>query len=425
MKFNMLFISAAVLFSLTAQIFSLTSIASADGCGTNPLGDTSGDTDFYVSKNQNFPASEGLTPAPAASNEGKAAVSLGSSVEPTEENVTLRSLNPDRASPQAAGLAIVWTANASSPDDDEIVYDFFLKGPATNGELIEKTGWITENSWTWNTSDADIGENEVQVRVKRLGAGEAEVIGSQNFNISAANTGEQVTDAAASREKSTSSELNPHPEQKTSEDETDKAPTTNQSSPASGDINPHPGGKTEDREEGEASTTSESIAASGGFNPYPGGKTASTDVRKPRTAPDEKNGVDDTADLADEVISTQDPLSASSDVMDVGGRWTVDLVGSGCTLDIKNLIQTGESVVGMGDLIERNTKIPQTFRGTVTSTSLKLRSKAVIDEFNNNIDKSVSLNLEKADWSISGSYELYSGDELTAKGNATASRFSS
>ena len=417
MKFKMLFISVFMLFCLAAQIFTVINIASAAGCGVNPLGDTSGDTDFYVSKNQNSATTGGLSPGPSASTEGKAAVSLGTSVEQTKENLTIKSLNPDRASPQAAGSAIVWTANATNPRDEEMVYDFFLKGPATKGELIEMTGWIAENNWTWNTSEADIGENLVQVRVKRLVSGEAEDTKSQNFTVSAVTSGEQVTDAAASTEKSTSSELNPHPEQKTSD--------TRKSNPASGDINPHPGGKTEDREEGEASTTSESIAASGGFNPYPGGKTASTDVRKPRTAPDEKNGVDDTADLADEVISTQDPLSASSDVMDVGGRWTVDLVGSGCTLDIKNLIQTGESVVGMGDLIERNTKIPQTFRGTVTSTSLKLRSKAVIDEFNNNIDKSVSLNLEKADWSISGSYELYSGDELTAKGNATASRFSS
>jgi hypothetical protein len=49
----------------------------------------------------------------------------------------------------------------------------------------------------------------------------------------------------------------------------------------------------------------------------------------------------------------------------------------------------------------------------------------VIDEFGNDIDKSVSLYLEKVDRIISGSYEIYSGDELMATGNATASRFSS
>jgi len=35
----------------------------------------------------------------------------------------------------------------------------------------------------------------------------------------------------------------------------------------------------------------------------------------------------------------------------------------------------------------------------------------------------VSLYLEKEGWSFQGRYELYSGNELTGKGNATASRF--
>jgi|GEM_PF-268209 len=423
MKFNM-FISATVLFCLTVQIFFLTNIASAVGCGINPLGDTSGDTDFYVSKNQNLPSSGGLTSAPAASNEGKAAVSLGSSVEQKNKNLVLESLNPDKVSPQAAGSTIVWTANATNPHDEEIVYNFFLKGPATKGELIEKTGWIADNSWTWNTSEADVGENQVQVWVKRLVAQEAEDIKSQSFTIYAPSSGEQNPDTAASTEKSISSELNPHPEQKTSDDEVKEAQATSNSEPASSSMNPHPGGKTADHDVGEASITSQSSAALSDINPYPGGKTADIDVSKPRLAPDEKKIVAAAGGLADEAMSNKEPTTAYSDTMDVGGQWTVDLIGSGCTLEM-NLIQTGESIVGLGNLIERNTKIPQTFRGTVTSSTLKLQSKAVIDEFVNDIDKSVSLNLNKADWSISGSYELYSGDDLIGKGNATASRFSS
>ena len=395
MLFKILFISAAMLLCITAQIFSLTNTASADGCGVNPLGDTSGDTDFYVSKNQNLPTSGGVSPASTISSEAGAAMPLGSPVEQTKGNVTLQSLDPDKISPQVAGSVIVWTANTTNPNDEDLVYDFFLKGPATNGELIDKTGWIAENSWTWNTSEDDIGENQVQVWVKRQGAGEAESIKAQNYTISAPTYEEQVADAAASTEKSTSSGLNSHP-----------------------------GGKTADNEVGDASN-SMSSAASSNINPYPGGKTANIDVSKPKLAPDEKGSVDAAGSLSDEAItSSQDPSAAASDVMVVRGKWTVDLVGSGCTLDA-NLIQIGESVVGMGSLIERNTKIPQTFKGSVTSSSLRLQSNAVIDEFGNDIDKSVSLYLEKADRTISGSYEIYSGDELMAEGNATASRFSS
>jgi len=395
MLFKILFISVAMLLCITAQIFSLTNTASADGCGVNPLGDTSGDTDFYVSKNQNLATSGGVSPSSTISNEARAAMPLGSSVEQTKGNLTLQSLDPDRISPQVAGSVIVWTANTTNPNDEDLVYDFFLKGSATNGELIDKTGWIAENSWTWNTSEDDIGENQVQVWVKRQGAGEAESIKAQNYTISAPTSEEQVADAAASTEKSTSSGLNSHP-----------------------------GGKTADNEVGDASN-SMSSAASSNINPYPGGKTANIDVSKPRLAPDEKGSVDAASSLSDgAIMNSQDPSAAASDAMDVGGKWTVDLVGSGCTLDA-NLIQTGESIVGMGSLIERNTKIPQTFKGSVTSSSLRLQSNAVIDEFGNDIDKSVSLYLEKADRTISGSYEIYSGDELMAEGNATASRFSS
>ncbi len=53
MKRKIMSLSIAVLFCLAALLFLLSSTAFGQGCGTNPLGDTSGDTDFYVSKNQN------------------------------------------------------------------------------------------------------------------------------------------------------------------------------------------------------------------------------------------------------------------------------------------------------------------------------------------------------------------------------------
>ena len=56
MKSKIIFLTLAVLLCLTVQIYALSNIAKGQ-CGTNPLGDTSGDTDFYVSKNQNAPAS--------------------------------------------------------------------------------------------------------------------------------------------------------------------------------------------------------------------------------------------------------------------------------------------------------------------------------------------------------------------------------
>ena len=51
MKCKISSLCIAVLFCLAALPFLLSSTAFGQ-CGTNPLGDTSGDTEFYVSKNQ-------------------------------------------------------------------------------------------------------------------------------------------------------------------------------------------------------------------------------------------------------------------------------------------------------------------------------------------------------------------------------------
>jgi hypothetical protein len=55
---------------------------------------------------------------------------------------------------------------ASDPENDPLVYKFFLKGPVTGGQLAEKTGWISVNTWTWTTTPADAGQNQVEVWVR-------------------------------------------------------------------------------------------------------------------------------------------------------------------------------------------------------------------------------------------------------------------
>ena len=109
--------------------------------------------------------------------------------------------------------------------------------------------------------------------------------------------------------------------------------------------------------------------------------------------------------------------------MAVEGKWTVKLINAGSTVDLF-LIQTGGSIVGYGNLNEQNTKIPLTFKGTVSANSMSLEAQTVVDKYVNKIDKSINLDLVRADKVISGSYEIYSGKDLTGTGNATASRFS-
>ena len=71
----------------------------------------------------------------------------------------LVSLIPDQLSPQDAGMVIVWTALASDPDGDPILYRFLL-----NGKPV--TDWDIENKWTWTTTENDEGENRLEVGVR-------------------------------------------------------------------------------------------------------------------------------------------------------------------------------------------------------------------------------------------------------------------
>jgi hypothetical protein len=77
------------------------------------------------------------------------------------------SLNPDKTSPQTPGTSIIWTADASDPNPaDTILYRFWLKGPSTSDTWVEKRGWSNDKTWTWTTTAADVGANQVNVWVR-------------------------------------------------------------------------------------------------------------------------------------------------------------------------------------------------------------------------------------------------------------------
>ena len=157
---------------LMALLFLLIPVALAgQGCGTNWMGDTSGDTDFYVSKNQNQ-ASTGVS-SNAAATTSAAAVPLGSKTK-VDQNATISSLEANKQSPQSPETVVVWTVEASNPGNEKMQYDFQLIGPSTDGKPKDMTGWIDDNTWTWSTTDADIGENEIVAYVARIGSSESE-----------------------------------------------------------------------------------------------------------------------------------------------------------------------------------------------------------------------------------------------------------
>ena len=72
------------------------------------------------------------------------------------------SQSPDKSFADV-GSKVTWTVVAKDPENDPLVYKFFLNGPATGGQLAEKTGWTSNNTWTWTTTTEDAGNNTVEV----------------------------------------------------------------------------------------------------------------------------------------------------------------------------------------------------------------------------------------------------------------------
>jgi hypothetical protein len=394
MKFKMLMISAVMLSCLVAMLLVMISPTLGAGCGTNPLGDTSGDTDFYVSKNQNIGTSSGTSSG--LSQTGKPVVALGSTAAKASQKVVIQSLYPDKPGPQSPGTSVVWTANATNPGNEDLLFDFLLKGPSTDGQQKDQTGWIAGNAWMWNVTDADMGETMVEVRVKSAGSDSIEdsktqsyvvALETQNSEMAAVDTTSGATSNSASNtvsESSSSASIDAHPESKTVDLNKDKPRLAPDEKPRT----------------------------------VP--QTSGPNMRMPDTKP-KPLVQEDTGTTEVQVVRSQ-PEIEEPKVMQVDGKWTVKLQNAGSSMDLI-LIQTGERVQGSGNLNEATKKIPLIAKGSVSANSITLDVQTVVGEYVNKIDKSFHLDLVKVDRVISGSYEAYSGEDLTSKGNATASRF--
>jgi hypothetical protein len=75
-------------------------------------------------------------------------------------------LLPNLVGPTIAGSSVTWTAKASDPDGDALLYKFWLKGPSTSWAWRDVTGWTASNLWTWKTTLSDVGTSQVCVSVK-------------------------------------------------------------------------------------------------------------------------------------------------------------------------------------------------------------------------------------------------------------------
>ena len=78
---------------------------------------------------------------------------------PPNNPPALSALASDQDSPQVAGAAVTWTATASDPENDPVQYLFSLDGQPI-------ADWTENPTWTWTTSEADIGQHTIEVKVR-------------------------------------------------------------------------------------------------------------------------------------------------------------------------------------------------------------------------------------------------------------------
>ncbi|MDQ1312877.1 MAG: large repetitive protein, partial [Euryarchaeota archaeon] len=76
------------------------------------------------------------------------------------------SVDSNKESPQEAGSSIKWTAKATDPEGDSVLFQFRLKGPSTGDAWSIVAPWSEENAWKWDTDSQEAGEYQISVWVK-------------------------------------------------------------------------------------------------------------------------------------------------------------------------------------------------------------------------------------------------------------------
>ena len=96
----------------------------------------------------------------------------------------------DKPTPQKAGTPVVWTAGATDPEGDPLLFKFYVKGPSTGGMMQPQTDWTAASVWTWSTGVFVPGSYQVEVRIrdgKHAGPDGFDVKKTVSFTLSTAN----------------------------------------------------------------------------------------------------------------------------------------------------------------------------------------------------------------------------------------------
>jgi len=76
----------------------------------------------------------------------------------------VKDLTPDKRTPQAAGTIIIWTARATDPDGDDILYKFILDRDTILRSTNEN--WNNDPTRRWDTSQLEPGPHSITLEVR-------------------------------------------------------------------------------------------------------------------------------------------------------------------------------------------------------------------------------------------------------------------
>lgn len=343
------------------------------GCGSNWLGnDAVGyDPDFNYAKTVNGQSGSGVSSAGTPSTS-----SAAPSIPSPNRHPEVNSLTADPAGPQEQGIEVIWTADASDPDNDPMMYKFLL-----NGEIVKD--WNSSNVWAWDTTDATQESNDIEVWVRDGNHSSADNYDSrllQRYTLKGVH-GERPISL-----KDKDSKPRVPPDERPPLDPSAANPV-NMSMP-----DPMPIKNAQAQQVQGGDPTSGDQAS--------GQADSSADDQPIHQAEQKK-------------VSKAKPKG-----VDFGGKWSVKMSKEDGTLNLI-LIQTGSIIMGSGSLVSRESSIPVTASGSVDGSDISLKVKTVIGDYVNKVDRQFILDMTMREEKLLGSYEAYDGEDLTSEGIAT------
>lgn len=97
-------------------------------------------------------------------------------------------VTPSQASPKAATSEIVFTAIASP--NQGLEYRFLINGPGTGGVKRDMSEWQSRNSFSWRTTEADVGVSTIYIEIRGgINKGAADQSTSISYTITAISGG--------------------------------------------------------------------------------------------------------------------------------------------------------------------------------------------------------------------------------------------